>query len=155
MSSFTLKRDGWGRLVLRHPDGREVPGVHPVRSFPLSDPNRWVSLIDTKTGQEVVQVSDMAELPEDVRSIVLAELSERQFVPKIQRILNVTGDSPPCEWEVETSRGRTKFTLDSEDHLRKLGDGRLIITDSHGVRYEIVDRKALDAASLKWLRLFL
>lgn len=154
MPSFTLKRDGWGRLVLRHSDGREVPGVHPVRSFPLSEPDRWVSMLDP-SGQEVLQVESLSDLADDVRAIVLAELSEREFMPEILRILNVTGDSPPCQWEVDTSRGRTRFTLDSEDSLRKLGGGRLIVSDNHGVRYEIRNRKAMDAGSQRWLRLFL
>ena len=154
MPAFTLKHDGWGRLVLRHPDGREVPGVHPVRSFPLSDPTRWVSLLDP-SGQEVVQVETLDDVPEEVRAILLAELSEREFMPEVQRIVHVSGDSPPCQWIVETSRGRTTFTLDSEDALRKLGGGRLIITDNHGVRYEIRDRRSLDAGSQRWLRWFL
>lgn len=151
---WTLRRDGWGRLILKWDDGREVHSVHPARCFPLTDPDRWISIFDSD-GQEVVSIDSIAALSEETRALLLAELSEREFMPVVKRIVSVSSEHLPCDWVVETSRGPTTFVLDSEDHLRKLEGNRVIITDSHGVRYEIPDRQALDAGSQRLLRKFL
>ena len=153
-ADWKLKRDGWGRLVLIHSDGREVPGIQPVRCFPLTEPDRWISLLEP-TGHETMMIADLNPLPETVQAVLRAELSDREFIPVVQKILSVTGDSPPCEWTIETSRGTTTFLLDSEDHLRKLEPNRVLITDAHGVRYDIPNRARLDAESEKLLRKFL
>ena len=49
------------------------------------------------------------------------ELSCREFVPTIQRILWVSGNSEPSKWRVETDRGETEFVLNDEKDIRRLG----------------------------------
>ena len=56
---------------------------------------------------------------------------------------------------METDRGTTRFEIDSEDDLRKLADGTVIIADNNGVRYRIPRSESLDAASRAILRRFL
>ncbi len=151
---WSLRRDDWGRLVLTWADGSVVEGVVPVRAFPITASAGWISLLDLD-GREVLLIERPGDVVGENRRLIDAELAEREFVPVIERIVSVDSDHLPCKWTVETSRGATTFTLDSEDHLRKIGPHRVLITDSHGVRYEIPDREALDAASLKRLRNFL
>ncbi len=151
---FGLSIDAWGRLVLSDADGRRHVGVEPVRAFPLTVVEHWIALVDEK-GREVVMIEDLARLEPDVRSLLERELAHREFVPVVRKIIRIIGDSTPCEWEAETDRGATKFTLDSVDQVRRLGPSRLLITDSRGLRYQIPDPAALDSASRRLLERFL
>ena len=73
---FRLNQDEWGRLVLTDPEGRRQVGVEPVRGFPLTDPDRWISLCDAD-GREVLFIESMADLPEATRRILNGELALR------------------------------------------------------------------------------
>jgi len=72
------------------------------------------------------------------------ELARREFVPVIDRIVRVSGNTEPCEFVVETDRGSTKFVLKSEDDVRRIGDHQIIIIDAHGTRYLIPDLRTVD-----------
>ena len=88
-----------------------------------------------------------ATLDPDVRQLLDEELARREFVPVIERIVRVSGTSEPCEWTVQTDRGPTRFVLKSEDDVRRIGDGQILIVDAHGTRYQIPDIKSVDAKS--------
>jgi hypothetical protein len=150
MSSFGLSHDPWGRLVLIDSDGLRHVGVEPVRAFPISDPDRWISLCDPQ-GRELLHIESLADLPPNVRQILVDELSLREFVPVIRRVQRVSSEISPSEWSVETDRGPTKFTLESEEDVRRVGADRILITDSQRMRYQIPDVRALDSASRRIL----
>jgi hypothetical protein len=149
-----LSLDAQGRLVLATPDGSRHVGVEPVRAFPLSEPRRWVSICDPE-GRELLCLESLDALPEASRTLLEEELSLREFVPVIQRIVRVIGDSTPSDWDVETDRGPTQFTLDSEDDFRTLGPHRVLISDSRKLRFHIPDTRALDASSRRILERYL
>lgn len=151
---FVLSRDPFGRLILTEPDGEPHVGVEPVRAFPLTEPGRWIALVDAR-GRELLMIEDLAALPGPLRASLEAELAEREFLPVITRIVRSTGDEVPCEWEVVTDRGPTRFTLETEDQLRRIGPHRVIVTDSRNLRYLIPDSRGLDAASLRVLDRYL
>ncbi len=153
-SDFGLSIDAWGRLVLSDADGRRHVGVEPVRAFPLTVAGHWIALVDEK-GRELVMVEDLARLDPGIRNLLERELASREFVPILRKIVRIIGDSTPCEWEAETDRGPTKFTLDSVDQVRRLGPIRLMITDARGLRYQIPDPSTLDPASRRLLERFL
>lgn len=144
--SLNFDRDAWGRLVLTMPDGREFPGVEPVRCFPLSDPEKTIALLDAE-GHEIVTLPTLDSLNLEAKEILGAELKAREFVPVIRRVLHTTNPNPPCRWSVETDRGETSFQLESEDDIRKLGPHRVMIADVNGIRYSIPDTRQLDAAT--------
>jgi Domain of unknown function (DUF1854) len=151
---FRLERDAFGRAVLTMPDGTQHVGVHAVRGFPISDPQCGVALC-TSDGGELVWLDDLTKLPPAVRSAVEAELAQREFLPKIERILSISLQTEPCEWDVETDRGRTRFLLKSDDDVRRLDHRRALITDAHGVRYLIADPTSLDRHSRHILERYL
>ncbi|WP_422929608.1 DUF1854 domain-containing protein [Singulisphaera sp. PoT] len=153
-ASIQLLRDDWDRLVLTDELGRDHVGVEPVRAFPLSDPERWISLCDGH-GRELVRFETLEGLEPDLRRLVEEELSVREFVPTITRIVRVSGETSPSDWDVETDRGRTRFTLDSEDDVRRLGPHRILITDALRLRYHIPDMRNLDHASRRTLDRYL
>jgi len=147
---FQLHRDAFDRLVLTDADGRILVGVEPVRAFPISSPQEWLSIVDAE-GREVLCIREFGTLPSEVRSILEEELSRREFVPIIQRITGVSDDVDPSQWHVETSRGPTSFLLDSEDDVRRLGPYKALFIDTHGIRYLIPDTRVLDYASRRIL----
>ena len=143
---FELERDQWGQIVLVEANGARHINVDPVPLFPISDPEAWIS-IRSGDGAELVCIEDPSKLPAAVWQLLREELSRREFVPVIQRIVRVSGNSEPCEWQVETDRGPTRFLLKSEDDVRRIGDQQILILDAHGTRYHIPDLSALDAKS--------
>jgi len=148
-----LQVDALGQLVLTDAAGRAHVGVVPVRAFPLSDPHHWLSFCDSQ-GRELLIVEDPQELSSDTRAVVEAALASREFLPTIQRITHVSGTSEPCEWQVETDRGPSKFVLKSEDDVRRVGPHRALITDADGVRYLVADSRRLDTYSRRTLELY-
>jgi hypothetical protein len=153
-ASFDLFADAWGRLVLVDAKGLRHEGVEPVRAFPMTFPGQWVSIVD-ENGHELILVEDLAALPEAIRKILEQELARREFVPVIRAILSVSGDSSPSEWRVDTDRGPTTFSLDSDEGIRRLSPSRIVITDARGTRFQVPDIRALDAASRRRLERYL
>ena len=152
--TFHFDRNSDGRLSVTDSSGRRHENIEPIRAFPISDPEHWISLCDPN-GKEVVQVRDLNELPVDQRELLLSELTRREFVPVIRRIESISSLAEPCEWFVETDRGPTSFVLNSDEHVRKLGQDRALILDSHGLRYLVPDAKQLDAHSRRLLSRYL
>jgi hypothetical protein len=145
-SEISLSRDDFGRLVLIDPDGIRHEGVTAIRAFPLSSPDRGIALCDER-GQEVFWIDELAALTPEARSRIEREITSGEFLPAILKIYKITSDSTPCEFDVETDRGRTKFTLDSDESIRKISLHRMIVTDARGVRYHVPDLNKLDTAS--------
>jgi hypothetical protein len=147
---FQLNKDDFGRLILTDADGRKLVDVEPVRAFPISSPQEWLSINDAE-GHEILCIREPDKLPSGVRKILEEELAKREFVPIIERIVSVTADVDPSEWHVQTDRGLTTFLLDSEDDVRRLGTYKALFIDSHGIRYLIPDTRTLDYASRRIL----
>ncbi len=151
---FSLLKDERGQLTVVDAVGRRHENIEPIRAFPISDPEHWISLCDPN-GREVVQVRDLNELSAEQRELLLSELTRREFVPVIRQIESISSLAEPCEWFVETDRGPTSFVLNSDEHVRKLGQDRALILDSHGLRYLVPDAKQLDAHSRRLLSRYL
>lgn len=149
-----MHRDAWGKLTLTTADGAVTTGVHAVRMFPLSDSRRWVSVCDAK-GRELAWVEDLDALPESTRAVLEEELAQRDFLPVIERVHHVSSLSEPCEWDVETDRGRTRFVLKAEDDVHRLGSHRALIIDSRGLRFLVRDARELDAVSRRYVEWYL
>jgi Domain of unknown function (DUF1854) len=146
LPEFGLARDQWGQLVFIGSDGVRYANVAPVALFPISDPDSWIS-VRASDGAELVCIEDPRRLPADVWGLLKDELARREFVPVIERIVWASGNSEPCEWQVETDRGPTQFVLKSEEDVRRIGDHQILILDAHGTRYQIPDLRDLDSKS--------
>lgn len=144
--AFGLYHDEWGQLVLIDADGVQHEGIMPIRMFPFADPMHWLSLVNSR-GKEIVCVENLADLASPVWEILERELSRREFVPVIRRIYRVSSILEPCDWDVETDRGRITFVLKSEEDVRRLGPNQALVLDSYGIRFLIADLQGLDAAS--------
>lgn len=145
---MNLQRDPFGRLLL---DGESV---QPVRAHPISAPEDGIGLLG-EDGHERAWLPRLADCPEPARSLLREELAAREFHPTLTRLIAVNTFSTPSTWTVATDHGELQFILKSEEDIRRLGEGRLLITSSHGLQLQVPDRWALDRGSRRLLERFL
>lgn len=145
-ANFGLSRDSFGQLVLINAEGERFSGVVPLRLFPFSDREHWISLVSLDN-KELTLIEDLAALPQHIRQLIEQELTDREFLPVIEQITHITSDVEPAEWQVQTDRGPARFVLKSEDDIRTLSPGQLLIVDATGQRYIVPDYRKLDSYS--------
>jgi len=151
-SNLTPLKIGKGELRLVSPAG--VQCVHPVRCFPLTEPDIWISLVDAR-GREVAVLPELNALSVAQRTMIDSALGEREFVPSITAIERIVVTPAHGQWHVITDRGKTCFSLGHEDHVRPLTKSRFVISDTHGMRYIVKDTNQLDARSRRLLSRYL
>lgn len=155
MSAFQLSRNAFGKLVFASADGNNLhEGVVPVRAFPIASPDKGISLLSTE-GRELAWIDKLSDVPEPARALIEEELTNRDFLPQIHRILQVSTFASPSTWEVETDRGPATLVLKGEEDIRRITQAALLIADAHGVQYLVRDIQELDRASRKLLDRFL
>lgn len=156
--SFELRRNAFGQLELTLAGETHV-GIVPVRAFALTAPDEGLALVDQRA-HELVWIERLTDLPAAQQALIQEDLAERDFMPTIERIVDVSSYATPSEWQVKTNRGETTLVLKGEEDIRRLslygpGIQSLIVADSHGVQYFIPNRGALDRYSRKMLDRFL
>lgn len=151
---FQLRRDPFGRLFLTDANGTVHEGVAPVRAFPIQAPDEGLALVNTD-GKEVVWIDSVDDLPAETAALIREELSGREFMPEIRRIVDVTSFATPCTWTVDTDRGTADFVLRGEEDIRRIGTEALLISDTHGIQYLVRNQYTLDKHSKKILDRFL
>lgn len=155
MIMFQLTRNTFGRLVFTSQDGMERhEGVVPVRAFPIAAPNEGIALVNAE-GRELAWIDKLADLPDPVRVLIEEELTNREFLPEIRCVMQVSSFASPSTWDVETDRGPAKLVLKGEEDIRRIAHATLLIADTHGVQYLIRDIQKLDKGSRKLLDRFL
>jgi len=151
---FTITRNKTGRLEFNTADGTVHIGVYPVRAFPISASDEGLSLVSADS-HELLWIERLSDLDQSSRELITAELAQREFMPEIQSILKVSGFATPSTWLVKTNRGDAELLLKAEDHIRRLTQISLLITDAHGINFVIHDLEQLDKHSRKLLDRFL
>jgi hypothetical protein len=154
MNAFELQRDAFGRWTLVLADGTRHAPVTAIRAYPITDPEGGVALMDAE-GHELLWIDQLAQLAPDVRSQVMQALTEREFLPVIEKLEGVSSFATPSTWTVVTNRGTTQFLLKGEEDIRRLTGTVLLINDADGVQYMIRDLAAMDKHSRKLLDRFL
>jgi hypothetical protein len=134
---------------------RSYMAVQAVRAAPLSDPDRFISLLDG-SGEEICLVRDPAELDEVSRQILREELNRRYLTAIVERIHSLQNELGVSYFDVQTNRGRREFVVRNvQEASRQLGERRILLLDVDGNRFEIPDLDALDRRSVKLLKLVL
>lgn len=151
---MNLQRNTQGRLVLTTDDGIQHEAVVPVRAYPISAPDRMISLVGAD-GHELAWLDTLDPLSTEARELVEDELRRREFMPEIKRLFGVSSFATPSTWDIETDRGRASLQLKGEEDIRRMGGGVMLIADAHGVQFMIRDVSALDRHSRKLLDRFL
>jgi hypothetical protein len=143
---FSLSRDQWQHLQLTASDGRVFKDVSVVPLFPVATPKEWISIVGSE-GDELVSLRDLGSLAPRDRELIEEELAFREFVPHILKIVSVSGTQEPCEWEVETNFGRTRFVLNAEEDVRRVSAWTVHFQDASGGRFWVEDIRKLDSRS--------
>lgn len=133
------------RLELR--DDRCYLNCRAAWCFPFSNRRYYVALFDGLKG-EIGVLRDPYELDPESRRVLEEMLDRRYFVPIIERVKSIREEYGVVYWSVETNYGPRDFVCRGmRDSVTELPDGRLIITDVDGNRFEIPDYTQLSRAT--------
>lgn len=138
-------------------DGTDHGHVNIIRTFPLSDADRYLSvrLPDGKQ-EEVGMIEDLHDFDADTQQLINKQLRLRYYMPKITSIISVKEEYGYTYWTVETDKGIAKFASSSGSAGAVIRHGNgVIIMDSNENRYIIEDLSRLSAKEMKKLDLYL
>ncbi|MBI3910389.1 MAG: DUF1854 domain-containing protein [Armatimonadetes bacterium] len=141
-----LERDDFQRLILYVGIEERYQPVRVVRALPLSQPDRWIAFQDDE-GNEIGMLARVSDLEPHSRQHLEEELDLVYLKAKVQEIRNVASGHGMIHWDLVTDLGpRLVYVRDRSD-VRPLPDGRIVLTDVHGAKYEIPPLDQLDERS--------
>jgi hypothetical protein len=149
-----IEQDSFGQMRLILNNGQQIDAIRTVRSFPITEPDFGISLVD-RDGREVAWIEQLSQCPPAIQQAIRDSLAMRDFLPVIQRILDISSNNEPCEWQVQTDRGPLTFVLNSDEDVRRLDAKRAIVTDGNKVQYLVQDFEKLDTTTRKYLERYL
>lgn len=149
-ANIKIARNSFEELTVELPDGTTYTNVEAIRSFPLTDSNKYISLLDSEE-KEIGIIQDIKQLPRESEKILRSELQKRYFLPKITKIHSLDGEFGVTQWVVETNRGPVTFGMRTRYDVVSLENGRVLIKDADGNRYEIENYHRLDPDSMALL----
>lgn len=152
----TFERVGNGFLSLRMGE-KTYPRVNVVRMFPFTDSEKFISIRNAEEPfEEIGIIEDLGKVKEEVKELLLEQLSLRYFTPIIKRVRGIKDEYGYSYWDVVTDRGECKFTVKmGGKSITHLTENRVLIMDIDENRYEIPDVSQMTAAERKKLDLFL
>lgn len=149
-ANIKIARNSFEELTVELPDGTTYTNVEAIRSFPLTDSNKYISLLDSEE-KEIGIIQDIKQLPRESEKVLRSELQKRYFLPKITKIHSLDGEFGVTQWVVETNRGPVTFGMRTRYDVVSLENGRVLIKDADGNRYEIENYHRLDPDSMALL----
>lgn len=154
MKNFTLSKNAFGQLCFKSEAGQFYEQVLPVKAFPISLPEQCIAIVD-RDGHELVWLDDLNQVSAENKRMIKEELADREFMPVLTKIAEVSSFATPSTWTVETSRGATEFVLKGEEDIRRISKDTYLVSDNHGVQYLIENIQLLDKHSRRLLDRFL
>ena len=154
MTTGHLERSPLGRWIWVDATGVRHDKVVVVRAYPVTAPEQGVGVMDAE-GHELAWFDRLDQVAQPLQDVLRQAISEREFLPEIQRLQAVSSVVAPSFWTVQTDRGPARFLLKGEEDIRRLTGKTLIVSDVDGVQYLIRDPLALDKHSRKLLDRFM
>jgi len=145
-SELCFSRSENGFLKLETPDGQVFESVECAPLFPLSQPERFISVMHRTDGQvmELGFIPDLNSLPDDQQALVREEIEFRYFSPEIIDIKKITSQYGVDQWDVITDKGdRTFLVRDIKENVIIRENGFISITDIDRCRFQISDYRKL------------
>lgn len=140
-----------GVLNCRLKDGTVHEHLHCVTLFPLTLPDRFISVIK-EIDQEIEEIGIIPGLDGfdvEQKQLIRQAMDERYFVPEILDISKlktklVLRGHGFDEWEIVTDRGKkVVYLFNPRENLSVNNAGVIIITDMEKNRYKISDLRKL------------
>lgn len=141
-----IGKDEDGKLQLEIKGGERYDDIQVRRTFPYSYKDKYI-LFKDKEGREIGILEDMAELEEESRRLLQEELEKVYYIPYIRKVINIDYRMRTPVWTVETDRGVITFELARRSDAKFIRQNHLVIKDSAGAKYEILDYTRLDVRS--------
>jgi hypothetical protein len=142
-----LFRDEFEELYLREGETEAVGPLSVQRAFPVHHAGEFI-VLKNHDGQEVGIVRRVRDLDRVSRAVLEDELEWTYFAASISAVHSIEIRFHIPHWDVDTDRGRRVFELrSSRRDIRLLPNGRVLMRDADGNRYEIPDVDALDETS--------
>lgn len=117
------------------------------RAFPLNAPDQFIIVKDNK-GDEIGIIEDCKNLDNDSFDVLQEALRQAYFLPQIIKVHSVETHFHVPTWTVDTDKGPRTFEIPSSRRdVRVVGNGRILLRDADGNRYEIPDYRQMDADS--------
>ena len=148
-TQLRLNRDAFGKLHVSI-GNTTYEDMRPVRCYPLSAPSRYIGLFDAED-REIGLIDDLNNIDPRSRKILTEELELKCLVIPIRTIRAVESRHGVTTWQLETARGFRLVHVRDRSDIRRLAGRRVILTDVHGMRFEILDTDKLDTRSLALL----
>lgn len=128
-------------------DGTCYKPVTAIRAFPVTAGDRFIVLRNEKK-EEIGAIQDVSALNPESRKALRTELDRLYFTTFITQLNAIEEEFHIPKWDVETNRGPRVFELASTRRdMRILENGRILIRDADGNRYEIPDHRTMDEIS--------
>jgi hypothetical protein len=146
---ITLKKSHSGMLDIVMPD-RTVEGVHCIQMFPLSDPDRFISIVRPAKPdpEEVGVIEQLKDLSPEQQALVINDIRFRYFVPEIEEIIDVEESAGLYEMDLATERGpRRIFIMNPRESISTTDDGVMLLTDVEKCRYKVTNFSKLSPRS--------
>ena len=162
-AEFSISSGGLISLSLKKKDGsvEYFERVVPVRAFPISDPEEFISVKEPDSrekgkGAEIGLIRRMSDFDTQTQELLREELDRRYFTPVIKKLTGVKEKFGYFHWDAETSAGKVSFVMTNvTSNIRTLEDGRVFIHDIDGNCFQIPDPSKLDKASLKKIEIYM
>ena len=135
-------------------DGRNFENLEPKRLFPVSDRDRFITLLD-ENGVEQAVIRDMTALPADQRAVIEECLEEYYLIPKIQRIWAYEERFDGLTLHTDTDKGPVDIEIRVLITGFRMDGVRALLRDINDNRYEIPDVTRLDNLSKQILGRYL
>ncbi len=143
------------RLRLTIGTEKSYPTVKPAWAAPLSHPNRYLALLDSK-GDEIVLIADPKQLSPESQEAVQEELRRRYLTATVLTITHARVEYGATYWSVVTDRGPRDFVTQSlQENAMWLSPQHLLLIDVDGNRFEITDTEQLDVRSQTYIHAIL
>ena len=135
-------------------DGRGFENLEPRRLFPVTDLNRFITLLDEK-GVEQAVIRDLTTLPADQRAIIEDCLNDYYLVPKILKIWAYEERFDGLTLHTDTDKGPADIEIRVLITGFRMNGVRALLRDVNDNRYEIPDVTVLDNLSKQILGRYL
>lgn len=134
-------------------------GVFAVRMFPVSYPERFISLryIDSEDNiQEIGVIERLAEFPPEAQDFIRASLNKHYYEQQILRVHRARCEFGMLFFDVQTQRGREEIIVPWRyDRAEDCGERGKLLLDALDNRFVIPDMDALPAADRRRFKAYI
>jgi hypothetical protein len=144
--AITFEKSPSGYLNAKHNGDDLYQNIRCVPLFPLSDQDRFISVLRKKEKEyvEIGIIKDLGSFPAGQQALIKEDVAYRYFVPEILDVVKVVNKNGMDLFTVKTDRGdKTISVRDKKESVIQSDNGIIFVTDIDKCRYKITDTRKL------------